>query len=70
MQETVFIKNWIVLPNAAQVAKHCADMILTAAAEAISKQGEFRLVLSGGRTPLAAYRLLAQADHLGAQRLR
>lgn len=62
MQEALFTKNWIVLPNAAQVANDCANMILTAAAKAISKRGEFRLVLTGGRTPLAAYRLLARTD--------
>ena len=51
-----------VLPDVAAVAAATAELVLTAAAEAIDARGAFRLVLTGGNTPLAAYRLLAQAD--------
>lgn len=46
-------------PDAAAVARRAADGVLAAAAGAIARQGRFRLVLAGGTTPLAAYRLLA-----------
>lgn len=51
-----------VLPDVAAVAAATAEIVLTAAADAIAARGAFRLVLTGGKTPLAAYRLLAQAD--------
>lgn len=46
-------------PDAAAVARRAADSILAAAAGAIARSGRFRLVLAGGTTPIAAYRLLA-----------
>ncbi|WP_295882355.1 6-phosphogluconolactonase [uncultured Thiohalocapsa sp.] len=51
-----------VLADAAAVAATTAEMVLEAAAAAISARGAFRLVLAGGSTPLAAYRLLAGAE--------
>ncbi len=54
--------HWHPLPDAAAVARNAASRILAAGAEAIALRGVFRLVLAGGRTPEAAYRLLAGAD--------
>ena len=51
-----------VLPDAAAVAAEVADIVLAAAAEAIAARGAFRVVLTGGTTPLGAYGRLAQAD--------
>lgn len=51
--------RWQVLRDAAAVAAAARDRILAAAAAAIAARGEFHLVLAGGRTPEAAYRLLA-----------
>jgi 6-phosphogluconolactonase len=50
--------QWQVLPDAAGVAQAAAVAISAAAAAAIAARGRFRLVLAGGRTPAAAYRLL------------
>ncbi|MFM1891518.1 MAG: 6-phosphogluconolactonase, partial [Pseudomonadota bacterium] len=50
--------DWQVLPDAAAVAQAAAVEISAAAAAAIAARGCFRLVLAGGRTPAAAYRLL------------
>ncbi len=47
------------LDSAAAVAAEAARRILVAAQGAISARGRFQLVLAGGRTPLAAYTLLA-----------
>jgi 6-phosphogluconolactonase len=55
--------EWRVLADADAVALAAARLIAEAAAEAIAQRGRFRLVLAGGRTPEAAYRLLA---HQGA----
>ncbi len=55
--------EWRVLADADAVALAAARLIAEAAAEAIAHRGRFRLVLAGGRTPEAAYRLLA---HQGA----
>lgn len=54
--------TWHRLADAAAVARNAADRILAAASEAIARQGVFRLVLAGGRTPQATYRLLRNAD--------
>ncbi|WP_295540002.1 6-phosphogluconolactonase [uncultured Thiohalocapsa sp.] len=51
-----------VLADADAVAAEAARLILEAGADAITARGAFRLVLAGGSTPLAAYRLLAQAQ--------
>ncbi|HSO79143.1 MAG TPA: 6-phosphogluconolactonase, partial [Chromatiaceae bacterium] len=50
---------WRVLADADAVALAAARLMIQAAAEAIEQRGRFRLVLAGGRTPEAAYRLLA-----------
>jgi 6-phosphogluconolactonase len=55
--------EWRVLADVGAVALAAARLIAEAAAEAIAHRGRFRLVLAGGRTPEAAYRLLA---HQGA----
>jgi 6-phosphogluconolactonase len=53
---------WHCLADADAVAENAADRILAAAKEAIVRHGRFRIVLAGGRTPEAAYRLLANAN--------
>lgn len=50
--------EWRVLADVGAVALAAARLIAEAAAEAIAHRGRFRLVLAGGRTPEAAYRLL------------
>jgi len=44
------------------VASAVAQLILASADDALARRGVFRLVLAGGRTPQAAYALLATAD--------
>ena len=48
-----------VLPDATAVARAAAEYVLQCAAEAIASRGRFSVALAGGRTPIAAYRLLA-----------
>lgn len=48
-----------VLESAHAVAAETARAIRVAAAQAIAERGRFQLVLAGGRTPLAAYTLIA-----------
>ncbi len=45
--------------SAEQVAAEAARIILGAAQKAINAHGRFQLVMAGGRTPLAAYTVLA-----------
>ncbi|RLA69198.1 MAG: 6-phosphogluconolactonase [Epsilonproteobacteria bacterium] len=54
--------HWHLLDDADAVANEAAQRILKSAAEAISERGVFRLVLAGGHTPEATYRLLVGAD--------
>jgi len=54
--------RWHVLDNPDAVAAQAARRILQAASRAITERGLFRIVLAGGRTPQAAYRLLVDAD--------
>jgi 6-phosphogluconolactonase len=54
--------RWHVFEDAEAVAAQTAQRILRAAALAIGERGRFRLVLAGGRTPEAAYRMLVDAD--------
>ncbi len=54
--------DWTMLPDAAAVAAAARDRILAAAASAIAARSEFRLVLAGGTTPQAVYRLLRTAS--------
>lgn len=58
-----WLLDWRVLPDADAVAAAAIRIIAAAAVDAIGQRGTFRLVLAGGRTPEAAYRLLA---HRGA----
>ncbi len=51
-----------ILDSSEAVAQAAAAYILRAAQHAISTRGAFKLVLAGGSTPLAAYRLLARAE--------
>jgi len=51
-----------VLADASWVALTAADLVATLAAEAIAARDSFRLGVSGGRTPEAAYRLLASPE--------
>jgi 6-phosphogluconolactonase len=53
---------FLVLDGAAEVAAEAARHILRSAAEAVVSRGRFRIVLAGGTTPLAAYRLMAGAS--------
>ncbi len=53
---------WHLYDDADAVAREAADRILKYAAEAIADRGVFRLVLAGGHTPEATYRLLVGAD--------
>jgi 6-phosphogluconolactonase len=59
------LMEWRVLADAQAVALAAARLIAEAAAEAIAHRGRFRLVLAGGRTPEAAYRLLAHQAPTG-----
>ena len=48
--------------TAADVATEAMQHILSIAQDAITNRGVFKLVLAGGTTPLATYKLLAQTD--------
>lgn len=54
--------RWHLYPDLLQFHERAARVILSTAREAIARSGQFRLVVAGGRTPLAAYRLLAAAE--------
>jgi 6-phosphogluconolactonase len=54
--------GWHIFDDADAVAAQAAQRILRAAALAIAEHGRFRLVLAGGGTPEATYRLLVGAD--------
>ncbi len=62
MQDSELPDGWRVLRDAEAVARACCEHILDAAQTAIAARGEFRLVLSGGRTPLRTYERLAGAN--------
>ncbi|HKV26406.1 MAG TPA: 6-phosphogluconolactonase [Candidatus Acidoferrum sp.] len=47
-----------VLPDAAAIARRAAEILVDAAAQAVSEKGSFELVLSGGSTPKALHSLL------------
>ncbi len=51
--------HWQVFPDAERLAAHAAALIIDSARAAIAARGLFRLVLAGGRTPLAVYARLA-----------
>ena len=54
--------RWHLFDDPDAVAEHAAQRILQSAARAITERNLFRIVLAGGRTPEAAYRLLVGAD--------
>lgn len=54
--------RWQTFENAEAVAAATAERILASAKQAIESRGRFKLVLAGGTTPAAAYRLLRSAD--------
>ena len=62
MPEAATAVRWHVFDNPQAVAGQAAQHILVAAASAIAERGVFRIVLAGGRTPEAAYRLLVGKD--------
>jgi 6-phosphogluconolactonase len=49
-----------ILPNAEAVARAVADLFVDVGLAAMAERGSFRVALSGGNTPRAAYELLAQ----------
>lgn len=51
------------LPSPSAVAETAAHLFVAAAAEAIAARGQFTVALSGGSTPEALYRWLAQPEH-------
>ncbi len=51
-----------ILDDADAVAEETTARVLAAAEQAIEARGAFHLVLTGGSTPIATYRRLAQAD--------
>lgn len=54
--------RFVRLTSAAAVAAEAARRLSLAARAAIAARGELKCVLAGGRTPLAAYGLLAERD--------
>lgn len=54
--------RWREFPDADRLAADAARLVLDAARAAIAARGVFRVVLAGGRTPLAAYARLATAE--------
>ena len=56
------ITRWHIFDDPDAVAAEAAQHILNSASQSISERGVFRLVLSGGHTPEATYRLLVDAD--------
>jgi 6-phosphogluconolactonase len=54
-----------VVPTADEVARVGADIVRTAAQEAVRRQGRFTIALSGGSTPRALYALLAAPPYVG-----
>ena len=54
--------NWHYLETAGQVAQSACRHILEVANTAITKRGQFKIVLAGGTTPEKVYRLLAESQ--------
>ena len=52
--------KWQVFDDAGKMAEVVAGNTLELAEYAISERGRFTIVLAGGSTPVAVYRLLAQ----------
>ncbi|MCJ7717140.1 MAG: 6-phosphogluconolactonase, partial [Anaerolineales bacterium] len=56
-----------IFPSTEEAITHLTDFFISIAVEQIDQKGIFSVALSGGRTPLALYKYLAQdssADHL------
>jgi 6-phosphogluconolactonase len=51
-----------VVPDAEAVARRAADVVAAAAREAIAPRGRFTFAVSGGETPWAMFRALAEED--------
>ena len=51
-----------VLPDAEAVARRAADVVAEAAREAVASRGRFTFAVSGGETPWAMFRALAEED--------
>jgi len=54
--------HWNLFADAAEVAEAAAEIIGKMARHAIERRGLFSLVLAGGTTPMAAYRLLREQE--------
>jgi 6-phosphogluconolactonase len=54
--------RWQIFPDADRLAAVAADLVLDSARAAVAAHGVFRIVLAGGRTPLAVYARLAAAE--------
>ncbi len=55
--------HWNIFENPGEVAEAAAEIISEMARHAIERRGLFSLVLAGGTSPAAAYRLLAEQRH-------
>jgi 6-phosphogluconolactonase len=53
-----------IVPDAAAVAREACEIVRTQALEAVAKRERFTLALSGGSTPKALYKLLAEHPEL------
>lgn len=54
------VVRWHLYPDAAALHEKAAAVICRAAAEAVARYGAFNLVLAGGTTPQAVYRMLRE----------
>ncbi len=54
--------QWIEFESAQDVAAAAADAIQEHARHSISQRGEYKLVLAGGTTPMACYKILASRE--------
>ena len=54
--------EWQQLETADLIAQMVCERILELAKDAITKRGQFKFVLAGGKTPEKVYRLLAKSD--------
>ncbi|MBT5231203.1 MAG: 6-phosphogluconolactonase [Methylococcales bacterium] len=52
--------HWETFPDANAVAQETVQRVLKSAEQAIAERGVFKLVLAGGRTPEAAYKMLVE----------
>jgi len=52
--------KWILCPSLDELARHAADVFTRRSQDAIGRRGRFLVALSGGRTPIALFRRLAE----------